>query len=112
MARFYGVIGFAIQTETKPGVWKDEIIVKEYYGDLLKNTAKWQSAPSLNDNLDINNTISILADPYAELNYQQIKYVEWMGARWKVVRVEVQYPRLHLYLGGVYNGPVGTNKKT
>jgi hypothetical protein len=30
-------------------------------------------------------------------------YVEFMGTKWKITNVEVQYPRLILSVGGVYN---------
>ena len=32
-----------------------------------------------------------------------MRYVEFMGAKWKISSVEVQYPRLILTVGGVYN---------
>ena len=30
--------------------------------------------------------------------------VKFMGAKWKISSVDVQYPRLRLTIGGVYNG--------
>ena len=33
MAKFYGVIGYAVTEETKPGVWAEKIIERMYYGD-------------------------------------------------------------------------------
>ena len=97
MAKFYGVIGYAVTEETKPGVWAERIIERMYYGDLTRNTRRLQSAEQLNDN-------SIVADPFANENFHSMRYVEFMGAKWKVTSVEVQYPRLILTVGGVYNG--------
>ena len=77
---------------------------KKYRGDITKNVKRFDSGDSLNDNISLNNTISIVADAYAYENYFAIRYVEWMGARWKVTSVEVQRPRLILSVGGVYNG--------
>jgi hypothetical protein len=54
--------------------------------------------------LAINNQISIVADPFANQNFHSMKYVEFMGTRWKITNVDVQYPRLILTMGGVYNG--------
>lgn len=105
MAKFYGKIGFAEQVETKPGVWKPQIIDRNYYGDLIRNTRRLEGSDQVNDNINIANEISIIADPYAKENFHKMKYVEFMGAKWKVSSVEVQYPRLILTLGGVYNGP-------
>ena len=104
MAKFYGAIGYAVTEETKPGVWTEKIIEHVYYGDLTRNTRRLQSADQLNDNIDVANEISIVADPFANENFHSMRYVEFMGAKWKVTSVEVQYPRLILTLGGVYNG--------
>lgn len=105
MAKFYGPIGYAESIEKSPGVFKDEITVRNYSGDLLSNTSRWSnSSESTNDDLNINNRISILADPYAYKNFHSMKYVEFMGTKWKINSVEVQYPRLILSIGGVYNG--------
>lgn len=104
MAKFYGKVGYGITKETKPGVW--EVVIEErfYYGDVIKNSRRWQSTEYLNDNLNIDNQFSIIADPYAINNFHTIRYVEWMGTRWKVNTVDVEYPRLTLTVGGVYNG--------
>lgn len=64
MAKFYGVIGYAVTEETKPGVWAEKIIERMYYGDLTRNTRRLQSAEQLNDNINVANEISIVADPY------------------------------------------------
>ena len=103
MAKFYGNIGYAQMVETKPGVYNEQITEKQYYGDLIKNTRKLQSTDQLNDNINIANEISILADPFANQNFHSMIYVEFMGAKWKITNVEVQYPRLILSVGGVYN---------
>lgn len=104
MAKFCGKIGFIETQETSPGVWTEIVIERIYYGDLLRNTRRWDSSEYLNDNLSISNQISIVADPYAYENFHSIKYAEFMNAKWKVISVDVQYPRLILDLGGVYNG--------
>lgn len=104
MAKFYGVIGFAVLTETKPGVWKDQLVRREYFGDLTRNNRRLQEANQLNDNINISNEISIVADPFARENFHTMRYVEFMGTKWKISNVDVQYPRLILTVGGVYNG--------
>ncbi len=105
MAKFYGVIGYAVTIETKPGVWKEQFEERLYYGDLVRNTRRLQSAAQINDNINVANEISIIADPYASKNFHAMRYVKFMGANWKISDVEVQYPRLILTIGGVYNGP-------
>lgn len=106
MAKFFGPIGYAIPTEVRPGVWKDEFVELNYSGDVTRNTSRWSnSSDSTNDDLSINNQISIIADPFAQENFHAMKYIGYMGANWKITSVEVQYPRLILTVGGVYNGP-------
>lgn len=104
MAKFYGVIGYESTTETTPGVWVEEITERFYYGELVRNTRRLQSSESLNDNINVANEISILADPFANENFHSMRYVEFMGTEWKISNVEVQYPRLILTIGGIYNG--------
>lgn len=104
MSKFYGAIGYAETVETTPGVWEEQIVERYYYGDLIRNTRRLQTADKLNDNINVSNEISILADPFARENFHLMKYVGFMGAKWKIESVEVQYPRLILTIGGVYNG--------
>ncbi len=104
MAKFYGVIGYAVTEETAPGVWEEKITERMYFGELLRNTRKLQTADQLNDNINVANEISIIADPFANENFHLMKYVEFMGTKWKITSVEVQYPRLILTVGGIYNG--------
>jgi hypothetical protein len=104
MAKFYGAIGYAETAETKPGVWKEQITEKMYYGDFIRNTRRLQIADQLNDNINVANEIGIVSDPFANANFHSMRYVEFMGAKWKITNVEVQYPRLILTIGGVYNG--------
>lgn len=104
MAKFYGKIGYAETKETKPGVWVEQITEHSYYGDITRNSRRLQSAEQLNDDININNEIRIVADPYAIDNFHSMRYAEFMGTKWKITNVEVSYPRLILTLGGLYNG--------
>ena len=105
MAKWFGVIGYATVVETSPGVYSDGITERNYTGDVTRNSSRWSTSPeSTNDDLDINNQFSILADPFAYQNFHSMKYIEYMGIKWKITTVEVQYPRLLLSVGGKYNG--------
>lgn len=106
MAKFYGKVGYVDTKEISDGVWGEVVIdERDYYGDVIRNNKRWETGENLNDNIVINNSISILADPFAYENFFAIRYVKWMGSLWKVTNVEPQRPRLLLTLGGVYNGP-------
>ena len=104
MAKYYGSVGFAESVETRPGVWIEEITERKYSGDLIKNVRRLQNSGQVNDNIDVANQISIVADPFAYSNFHSMRYVTFMGANWKITSVEVQYPRLILTIGGLYNG--------
>lgn len=104
MAKWYGVVGYVETVENQPGVWKEKATERYYYGDVVQETSRYQSANLVNDNLVLSNKLSIVADPYAIDNFSSIRYAEFMGDKWKVNSVDVRHPRLLLTLGGVYNG--------
>lgn len=106
MAKFSGPVGYTETQETSPGVWTEVITEYNYYGDVVKNRSRLRSGEGLNDNLVIENQISIVADEVAYTNFLSIRYAKWMGVLWKITSVDVQRPRLLLTIGDVYNGPV------
>lgn len=112
MAKFFGKIGYGETVIIRPGVRDVQIVEKEYYGDLIRNSRRYESSGQVNDNLNISNSISIIADPYAYQNFHLMRYVEFMGSKWKISSVEVQYPRLILQVGGVYNDSSGKETGT
>ena len=101
MAKFYGSVGYAETLQTAPGVHEEQIVEYPYYGDLTRNARQHQTGESLNDDINVANEISIVADPFANQNFHKMRYVEYMGARWKISNVEVQFPRLILTIGGL-----------
>lgn len=105
MAKFFGRIGYGIPAESRPGVWVDQIVEKEYSGDVIRNTRQITQGEKVNPDISVGNSISIVADAYANDHFFAIRYVEWAGAKWTVTDVEVRRPRLLLRLGEVYNGP-------
>lgn len=114
MTKFCGKIIFVKSEETSPGVWSEsDPIVKDVVGDVLKKNWRWERSDKMNDDLNISNQISIIADQFIYENLYAIKAVYWMGVSWKVTDVDVQRPRLVLSLGGVWNGyeePVGSSE--
>lgn len=106
MAKYYGAIGFSTQIETEPGVYENKIQEVNYAGDKLSNSRRLRNGQSINDDISISNRISILADPFAYSNFHNIVYATYLGTKWKVDDVEVEYPRLILSLSEVYNEQV------
>ena len=109
MARFHGEIGFLRTVEedpvNRPGIYVEKIVKRNYSGDVLSNSRRWDSSGYLNDNLTINNRISIVADSFINENFGAMKYVRWQGVKWKITNAEIQYPRIILTIGGEYHEP-------
>lgn len=104
MSKWFGIVGYIETEETTPGVWKEVQTEREYYGELTRNHKRWEPTQTLHDNITLQDELSIVSDPYALQNFHNIRYVEILGTYWKVTSVGVQYPRLILSIGGVYNG--------
>ena len=105
MAKWCGKIGYAKTTETEPGLWEDAIIERMYYGDVISDRRNRQNSGGVNDNINLANVISIIADPFAYENCSYMAYIEIMGAKWKISNIDAsQRPRLVLTIGGAYNG--------
>jgi hypothetical protein len=108
MARFAGKVGFGVSTEERPGVFKDVITERSYFGYVTRASRQADTRDKVNDEIVVNNVVEIVADAFASENIFAIRYVEWAGTKWKVPSAEIQHPRLLLTLGGVYNGPTSS----
>lgn len=107
MNKFWGILGFVRDVETSPDVFTEESTERGYTCEVLKREKRWQSSGYvIDDNLTVENRISILADPFALDAMEQIRYLIRGKSKWKVTSVEDAYPRLILTLGGVYHGTV------
>lgn len=105
MAKWYGKIGYVKTEETSPGIHSEVVTEHNYYGEVIRNSNRWAtSSASTNDDLVLNKQFSIIVDSFAQDNIGYMKYVEFMGAKWKITNIDIQYPRLILTVGGVYNG--------
>ena len=105
MMRWHGKIGYSETVETKPGVYENQDTICEYYGDIKRNSTRWvNSSDSTNDDLTVSTQISIVADSFAFEKFYSIKWIEYMGVKWKVTNADPQPPRILLTLGGVWNG--------
>lgn len=106
MAKYHGKIGFAMLIEKPGSVTEEEIVEHPYSGDLLKLSLNRQSSSEqLIDEIKLNHEISIIADDFAAMNAHLIRYATLRGVRWKVTSATMDFPKLKLTMGGVYNGP-------
>ena len=60
MPKFYGAIGYEVTVETSPGVWEEQITERNYYGDVIRNTRRLQSADKINDDINISDRKSVV----------------------------------------------------
>lgn len=104
MAKWSGNIAFQSTRETSLGIWEEQMIERHYYGDVIKNYRTLENSSNINDGVNVSNQISFVADPYANENFHNIRYAEFMGTKWRVASIDVEYPRLIMTLGGVWNG--------
>lgn len=104
MSKFFGNIGYQTTTETEPGLYEEEIVEHEYFGDVIRNSRRLQYSDNINPSITINKQISIVSDPYAVENFHNMRYVTYMNTKWIITSADVQYPRIILTLGGIYNG--------
>lgn len=102
--KYYGSIGYAVDEVTSPGVHKEKIVEREYYGDVYRLSRNAQQAQNqINDNINLSNEISIISDPFAIEHLMDMRYVTWFGSKWKITNATVRFPRITLTIGGLYN---------
>lgn len=101
--KWYGAIGFAEMTETSPGIYEEVITEHTYYGDVIRSSRLLQNSGEINDNVNISNQISIIADAYAVNHIHTMRYIVFQNSKWKITNVEIQHPRLLMTVGGLYN---------
>lgn len=106
MAKWAGLVGYATESEEKvPGVWTDgDFIEKHQRGDIIRASKDQNTETRINDDITLQNRISIVADSYIKTNFEYIRYIVWRNVAWKVTDIELQYPRIIVTLGGVWNG--------
>lgn len=102
--KWSGKIGFAQTHEDAPSVYVEKITERRYFGDVVELGRQMQGSDQINEDVTVGNQLSVLGDPFAQSNLYAMRYVTFMGQRWKITGVKVQYPRLILTLGGLWNG--------
>lgn len=105
MARFHDKVGYQLPGSNVDGVYTANVVERDLTGDILSAARTLTPSGQVNDDISLQNRISVMADAFALENFAYIKYVMWNGVRWTATSVDAsQRPRLILSLGGVYNG--------
>lgn len=104
--KYAGMIGFWEEdVEVRPGIWKPRIVERPYTGDLKRKFQKWDSTDKQTDDLSTSNQVEIVADLYMMANFTSVRYLTYQGKKLSVKNATIDYPRVILEIGGVYNGP-------
>lgn len=108
--KWSGKIGFAEDAKgTAPSVFAEKITERSYYGDVVDFGRQMQGSDQINEDITVGNQLSVLGDPFATSNLYAMRYATLYGQCWQVTGVKVQYPRLILTLGGLWNGSTPEN---
>lgn len=102
--RYSGYIGFAESYEKDDGIWGERIVEYPYYGDVTRKRRSDSENGKVIDDLTMDNQFSVIADSYLYSSAGRMRYITYMGEKWKITRVEYQRPRVTITVGGVYNG--------
>lgn len=101
--KFHGNIGFLRMADKGHSVYEAALVEKPYYGDVLRYSKRYEPGQQVHEDLTINNQISIVADQFAYENIGFMRYVIWMGQKWKITNADIDRPRITLSIGGLYN---------
>jgi len=101
--KFVGRIGFVVYEETRPDVWEEVEKEFKYKGEITQDRRRYVGTEdSVNTSMKLNNHVSVLMDRRLRDNYAHLKYVVWNGSKWKVDEIEIDHPRINIYLGQMY----------
>ena len=106
--KYFGKIGYVetVNTPEDPDVYTERITERNYYGDVVRDNRNLESTSNLNDDFSVSGQFSIVADSYAYKHFRYIRYVEYLGVKWKVTSVDpLSRPRIIITVRGVYNAP-------
>lgn len=104
--RYSGKFGFAESTETAPGVMEDVITERDYIGDVVQRTETLSVNDSVLPQYRTTTSVSVLSDGVLAETYKNLRYISYMGSNWSVSSAVFQFPRLVVYIGDIYNGPL------
>ena len=75
MAKWYGKIGFTVTEEIEPGMWvNNELVTREYFGDVISNQWIRQNSGEVNDNIKISNQINDYYPREVTIGFDDVKF--------------------------------------
>lgn len=106
MAKWSGRIGFVTTKESPAGsgIHREVVTIKPFTGEVIRSIRRWQPGEKVNDDVSLGNQISVVATPYLFSNFYAIRFVSFMNSWWSVSSTTLDYPRINIEIGGLYNG--------
>jgi hypothetical protein len=103
--RWAGKVGYSKLTEVKPGIWEDVITEVDAFGELTELNEALDSGDAVLPQNRVTTSVSIITDgnrvPQAGIIYFTIR-----GVRRQLSTMVRQPPRIVLYPGEEYHGPL------
>lgn len=104
--RYSGKLGIAQQTEVSPGVWEETITEHDVVGDMKQRTEALETGDRIHPRYVTTTSVSVLAFGVGLQDNSMIRYATKAGKRWVISSIVNKPPRLVLYFGEEYHGPI------
>lgn len=101
--RYSGKLGISQQTEKKPGIWEEIITEIDVLGQVEQRTEVLSTSDSVLPQYTTTTSISVLSRP---VPHDSIVYVTYLGKRWSPGSIVTEFPKMRIYIGREYNGPL------
>lgn len=104
--RYSGKLGIAEQIEGPPGVWEETITEHDVLGKMVQRTEAFVTSDSIHPSYATTTSVSVPARGVGPMDNSMIRYVTHAGKRWKLSSIVDQPPRIVMYFGEEYHGPI------
>ena len=104
MDKYVGKIGYCtvLPNATHDTTYEENFIEEPCTGEIHRIKSNFNNGSSVNSDVKITMEISFLADGFARLHFDDIRYITYMGKRWRVESVDPSWPRMTLSIGGLF----------
>lgn len=99
-------LGFAESKQVRPGIWDDEITEVPKLAEVRQRTETFQVEGNVIPEYKTTTSVSVLSQGPVKPDYSNLRYVLYAGERWIVTSAVHEPPRMTLFIGEVYSGPI------
>jgi len=104
--RYSGKLGISEQTEVRPGIWEDVITEHDVVGTVETKSETLVIGDQILPRAGTTTSVSLFSRGAKVQDNSDIAYVTHAGKRWVPQSIVTNYPRIVMYLGEEYHGPV------